>query len=422
MHQATNRAWRSRVTLVATLFLSATQLCAQSPSTSAAVISLKQAFEIAWARQPESQSLNTRREAATARREAANSWLAEPPSIELSDKTDQMNRNQGMREYQVGLAMPLWLPGERTLTAALADAEDRMVSSRALAAQLRVAASIRETWWSWQRAQGEQTLARERLTNARQLADDVARRVKAGYLARSDHHQAEGAAASAEMALSEAEAALAAATQQLRALIGAAPDKSMATAMETLPATPADFAALDTTHPSVIELLDRADVAKKSADLAASQSRGNPELTLATTRDRSVFGDPWQQTITLGIRIPFGSENRQRAKVGAARAEAIEAEAQMRIERERLIANLDATRVRVASAQNQLKAAEKRATLARESRSFFEKSFRLGETDLPTRLRIELETVDAERQMTRTRIELAAAISAFRQALGLLPE
>lgn len=423
MHQATNHSWRNRVALAATLFLSATQLWAQSPpALTPAVNSLKQAFDTAWARQPEAQSLNTRREAANARREAAESWLAEPPAIELSDKTDQFNRNQGAREYQAGLAMPLWLPGESSRTAALADAESRMASSRALAAQLRVAASIREAWWLWQRLQGEQALARERLTNARQLADDVARRVKAGDLARSDQHQAEGAAASAEMALSEAEAALAAATQQLRAMIGAPPDPTVATRMETLPEAPADFAALDTTHPAVIELFDRAEVARKSADLVTSQSRTNPELTLATTRGRSAFGDPWQQTVTLGIRIPFGAGSRQRAKVGAARAEAIEAEAQWRIERERLIADLDAARVRVASAQNQLKAAGKRATLARESRSFFEKSFRFGETDLPTRLRIELEAGDAERQMARARIELAAAISAFRQAMGLLPE
>ena len=58
----------------------------------------------------------------------------------------------------------------------------------------------------------------------------------------------------------------------------------------------------------------------------------------------------------------------------------------------------------------------------RAMRSFFEKSFRLGESDLPTRLRIELEAVEAERQSTRARIDLAAAISALRQALGLLPE
>jgi outer membrane protein, heavy metal efflux system len=45
----------------------------------------------------------------------------------------------------------------------------------------------------------------------------------------------------------------------------------------------------------------------------------------------------------------------------------------------------------------------------------------LGETDLPTRLRIEAEASDAERQAARAQVDLAAAISAWRQALGLLP-
>ena len=67
-------------------------------------------------------------------------------------------------------------------------------------------------------------------------------------------------------------------------------------------------------------------------------------------------------------------------------------------------------------------AAERRARLASESRGFFDKSFRLGETDLPTRLRIEAEAVEAQRQAASARIELAAAISQWRQALGLLPE
>jgi cobalt-zinc-cadmium efflux system outer membrane protein len=67
-------------------------------------------------------------------------------------------------------------------------------------------------------------------------------------------------------------------------------------------------------------------------------------------------------------------------------------------------------------------AANKRARLARETRGFFEKSFRAGETDLPTRLRIELEAIEAERQAQRTQIDYAASISALRQAMGLLPE
>ena len=60
--------------------------------------------------------------------------------------------------------------------------------------------------------------------------------------------------------------------------------------------------------------------------------------------------------------------------------------------------------------------------LARESRGFFDKSFRLGETDLPTRLRIELEAIEAEQAFARARIDAAAAVSGLRQAMGLLPQ
>jgi cobalt-zinc-cadmium efflux system outer membrane protein len=60
--------------------------------------------------------------------------------------------------------------------------------------------------------------------------------------------------------------------------------------------------------------------------------------------------------------------------------------------------------------------------LARDVRGFVEKSFQLGESDLPTRLRVETEAVEAQRQAAVARIAVAGAVSALRQALGLLPE
>ena len=97
-------------------------------------------------------------------------------------------------------------------------------------------------------------------------------------------------------------------------------------------------------------------------------------------------------------------------------------EAQLAVEQERIAAEIDAARQREEAARAWLAAAEQRAQLANESRGFFEKSFRLGETDLPTRLRIEGEASEAEREAARARVELAASVSALRQALGLLPE
>ena len=389
-------------------------------------LSLRQAFDAAWARQPEAMALQARRDAARAQQRAAKAWTPEPAALELSNKTDRLGSNQGAREFEVGVAVPLWLPGERSSSAALADAEGAATESRATAAQLRVAATVREAWWRWQRARIEVGTARDQLENARLIAADVARRTKAGDLARADQHQADGVVASAEASMAQAEAGLAAARQHLRALAGVAPDSSGAAMTElgnalAEPAPDAAAAELES-HAALQELKDRAAVAQRSVELTATQSRANPELMLATTRDRGARGEASQQTITLGIRIPFGAGPRSDARSANARAETMEIQAQLALERERLTAERETARVRVESSRTQLMAAERRAQLARESRGFFDKSFRLGETDLPTRLRIEAEAAEAERQAARTRIELAAAISAWRQALGLLPQ
>lgn len=398
-----------------------TPVAPAAPQTAAASLSLRQVFDAAWARQPEAMALQARRDAARAQQSAATAWTPEPAALELSSKTDRLNRNQGARELEVGVAVPLWLPGERGRSAALAEAEGAAIESRATAAQLRIAATVREAWWQWQRARIEVDSARDQLDNTRRIAADVARRTKAGDLARADQHQADGAVASAEANMAQAEAALAAARQHLRALTGTAPATSEAAGSLAEPDPGATAADLDA-HAALQELKDRAAVAERTAALASTQSRGNPELMLATTRDRGAFGEAAQQTITLGIRIPFGGGPRHDARTASARAEATEAQAQLAMERERVIAEREAAKVRVDASRSQLAAAERRAKLARESRGFFDKSFRLGETDLPTRLRIEAEAADAERQAARTRIELAAAISAWRQALGLLPQ
>jgi cobalt-zinc-cadmium efflux system outer membrane protein len=325
---------------------------------------------------------------------------------------------------EVGIAVPLWLPGERGRSAALAEAEGAAIESRATAAQLRVAAAVRDAWWQWQRARIEVGTARDQLDNSRLIAADVARRAKAGDLARADQHQADSAVASAEAGLAQAEAGLAAARQHLRALAGATPAATASSGVaETLAEPDPGAAATELeAHAALQELKDRATVAERTVALTATQPRTNPELTLSTTRDRGARGESSQQTVTLAIRIPFGAGPSFDARSANARAEATEVQAQLGLERERLNAEREAARVRVEASRAQLAASERRAQLARESRGFFDKSFRLGETDLPTRLRIEAEAAEADRQAARTRIELSAAISAWRQALGLLPQ
>ena len=144
--------WLSMAAVALGWALAGSAALAQPPATPLTLTTL---FDRAWAQQPEAQSAALRRESAQAARSGASSWTAEPAALELQAKTDRPGSNQGSREYEVGVALPLWLPGERARKAALGDAEIKAVDSRRLAAQLQLAATVREAWWALQRAQAE---------------------------------------------------------------------------------------------------------------------------------------------------------------------------------------------------------------------------------------------------------------------------
>ena len=359
--------------------------------------------------------MSERQRAVDAQRAAAGAWTAAPPSLEVGIRSDRFNGRKGAQEDEIGLVLPLWLPGERSGSRSLAEAEAEAVAGRSDALRLQLAQVLRETWWAWQSARNEAALAGERVTAARQLRDDVARRFAAGDLSKADLNQADGALAQALGVQAEADAQLANGRYRLESLIGKTADTAGVVA-EPEPQAPT------TGHPLLRELQGRADVARRSADLARVQGRANPELALSTRRDRAASGEANEQTWALALRIPFSAGPRQDARVATANADAIEAGLAFERERERLEREGGAVGQQLAAARRQLVAAEERARLARENRGFYEKSFRLGESDLPTRLRIDSEAFEAERALGRARIALAQGISQLRQSLGLLPE
>lgn len=394
---------------------------------------LRQAYEAAWQRQPEARAAQARADAVRARAEQADGWLADAPAIEISGRSDRYNRDAGTREYELGLTLPLWRPGERSRAQALAAAEADSLAGTLTQSRLQLAASVREAWWALQRARLDRELADARIAHAKTLAADVARRVQAGELARADGHQAASALAAARSEQAAAVLAEAEAAQLLQALTGLPPAASQEARPEALPpagtpvpesATSEDGATpqADTAHPLLNALSTEAERARRQQALAASQGSGPPELTLSTTHERDAYGERYADSLTLALRIPFGAGGASRARVAEASAERIAAETRLEAERQRLRADIALARARVDAQARRLDAAAERDRLAAETRSFYDKAFRLGETDLPTRLRIELDAVEAERAHARARIDAAEAVSRLRQALGLLPE
>jgi cobalt-zinc-cadmium efflux system outer membrane protein len=393
----------------------------------APALTLETAAQAAIQRQPQTLSASHRGQAAEALRRASERWTPEPPALETSLKSDRLGSNAGAREISVGIAVPLWLPGERAASRALAEAELAGLAPSQQAAAWLTVAELRVAWWALHSARNELALMRARLAHAEQLAADVVKRVRAGDLARADQHQADAAVAAAQMELAQAQAAQLQAAQALQALIGPLPAPGAeARLSDQTEAAPDAVAAVDPAdalqaHPLLRELAARAELAQRSAALNRVQSRASPELSLSTARDRGAFGEPYGQALTLALRLPLGAGERHSARQSAALAELAEAQSRLSLARERIAAEVQAAQGRAQLARVALQAAVRRAQLADEAQGFFEKSFRLGQADLPTRLRVALEAFEAQRQALRARIELAQAISQWRQAMGLLP-
>ncbi len=399
--------------------LLASPTSASKDVTSSVQLQLNEVFERAWARHPTQRALAERISANQVALQAAQSWTAQPASLDVRTQTDRPGTNQGARELELGVSAPLWLPGQRNRAQQLANAQGVALDASARLARLSLAGSLREAWWAWHRTEIEVQLATERVRNTAALLADVKRRVAAGDLAQADQHQAAGAFALAEGAQLQALALRSLAWQALATWHDGAEPR-----LSDRPEAPVDATTtMDALqHPAVQSARQQALAVRESAALARSQVRANPEVTLGTVHSRGQRGEATQRALVLGLRVPLGSSPAQTAQAIQSGADATELEAQAELVRMEVEATFLGAKQRLTWAQAQRDTALERARLAQETQAFFDKSFKLGETDLPMRLRVAQEAQEAARQAALAQIDVAAAVSGLRQAAGLLPD
>ncbi len=386
----------------------------QPPSTLAGVV------DQAWRLHPQAAGLDARDAAARAARELAGSLTPEPAALSLGNLNDQPGRNLGKREWEVELAVPLWLPGQQEARRAEAESRLAEAAARRAAVRLAVAGEVREAWWSLAAARSVSTLAASRRDTARALASDVHKRFKVGELSRLDANLAQGEVLAAEAELIEAEAAVRQAEDAFRLLTGK--DAPAALGEETLATgqNPSTSPAADL-HPQLAAVAATARSARSRVRLAEETRRAPPELALRMVRERGETAEPYGNSVGVKLTIPFSSGAQVRRDTSAARAEAGEAEAELRRSETRLQLDFDRARRSLEAAERQLAMAGERRSLAADNLRLAEKAFALGESDLATLLRIRATAFEAESVHDRQRLARAAAISRLNQSLGVAP-
>ena len=149
--------------------------------------------------------------------------------------------------------------------------------------------------------------------------------------------------------------------------------------------------------------------------------RDAPELTVGLRQDVPGRAEAAQGSLVVGLRLPFGTDDRNRPLEAAALAELDVAQAHEQRLRERLASNMATARDAQRSTEAQLEAETARARLLRERASLIEKSFRAGETPLPDLLRALAAAAQADSAAARQNAALGLARAHRQQTLGLLP-
>lgn len=376
---------------------------------------LADALEQAWARHPQAATLAAREAEVQARADVAAGITPGPASMSLSSLNDRLNRNRGKQEWEVEMAVPLWLPGQQAAREAEAASAVAEVAARRAALRLQIAGEVREAWWTVAAARNARDLAKRRIATARALEADVLRRFKAGDLARVDANLAQDERLAAEAEAIETEAALLQSEQIYRNITGAAAP----TALTAEHAASAHEPAED--HPQLAAAAAAARTARARLKIAEETRRDAPEFAVRVVRDRGEYGEPYASTVGVKLTIPFSSGARVRQESSAARAKASQADAELALAQLKLKLDAEKVRLDLDAAQRQLAMASARRELTADTLLLAEKSFSLGESDLPTLLRARAGAFEAEAFLGRQQVALAAAQSRLKQVLGVLP-
>jgi len=183
---------------------------------------LAQVLEQAWSLHPQARASSTRIAQAAAGVEAATGLTPGPAALSLGTVSDRFHANQGQREWEVEMSVPLWLPGQKAAQTAEALGSQKEAMAEPHALRLRLAGDLRTAWWAVAAARQAQALAQQRVDTAQALQAEVQRRYGAGELARIDANLAQREVLSAQGALADSAMALVQAEQAFRALTGSA--------------------------------------------------------------------------------------------------------------------------------------------------------------------------------------------------------
>lgn len=378
-------------------------------------LNLRQVIEAAMVRHPDRelpQSVTREAEALSRRSEAL---LAAPPAAAVTAYTDRPMDNRGAAEIEAGLELPLWRPGERTLARDLARHAGAEAEAGQQAFALTVAGEIRAALWDLALARTRLQLARATLTDAEQRVAAVAKRVEQGDLAQADLLLARNDLLIQRRRRVVAETGFMHAQRSYRILTG------LDRYPQTFTEQHVDQTGIAAGHPLLAVYRDRITRARDATRAAHLEAADRPRLFVGSRRDRGVRNEPYNDSIAMGINLPFGGSAHRDAATASAAREVADLQAERDRRQRELQTQLHEIDHRIEQLAESLPLAEEQSRIAERQLEMAELAFAHNEMDLIDLLRLRTSAREAQQAVAEIRIEQQRAIALFNQTVGVMP-
>ncbi len=378
-------------------------------------LTLHDIVEKTYQRNPRIEVMQARLKHVDALDNQSKSMWAADPSIKVNHYNDVLTGSNGLQEWEVGMELPIWLPGQKDAHQKTLTQQRSSVDASEPALKLEIAGIVRELVWNIALTKNRMEVAEQEWDVVKKLEEDVNKRVELGDLAQSDMILAQ------QESLSK-EAAWRIASQEYR---HAQHRYEMITGLNELPANYEEMMTDDLSitfdHPALKELNEKVNYSAAQRDQIMLEKRGNPSLFIGTRHEKGTSNVGFDNAIGLSLSIPIGLSSYTTPKVTAAEVALSENRSEMELlHRELDIAIQDASR-ELAATVDQYEFARRQNQLSKRNLAMSRKAFSLGETGLIQLIRIQAQAFAAERNMHQKHLEVGLQTARLNQAKGIIP-
>ena len=364
---------------------------------------------------PNSQLLAAKKRELEARQIQANSFLPGSASVILRNQNDVLLSRNGETEWEAGIEMPIWLSGQRAARAAIADVSASNLNQDQQLLHLQLAGMVRDALWDNELMQGLYDIAELKWTAAKQLEQDVQKRVNLGDMAQKELFIAQSETLLAENENIAAQAEVQHAKFRYINLTGLREIPSIYAEQKS---TKLD---VDESHPALLEANGKVALSNQMRNLTKIETRENPTVTIGTRSLRGANDTQYNNSLGIILRIPLQSAVRNAPLQAAAETNYTQQQVNLSALKIMLAAAMHEAEHNLEVGEQQLNVLAKQQLIAQKSLHAVRTGFKLGEIELIEVMRAQTQAFNVDKNLKNQQIQQQWNTARYNQAVGELP-